>query len=275
MIRIILEKVLQIGGLEVLLNRVLFFRIIEDIAPEKTEEYKWLIQNYDTLNLRHIYEDCFNESEKLNLYIANISEDFLRRNKPSDTGIIKQKTENKVNKKCTNINTTNSHTQGQKGNAVAKSPSFGMLDSSQSVQKSKPKQVDVIDRKSSSISIIKINPDKKRTYHFRKLKKNCIFAKSYNDIREISQSVCENPIELPDAKFCRHYFDFQAKAYLYDVEYFIVSQPHADKHGDIFFIFRNPRGTANPPVLILNGKHVNRIVNEFKRVFEDKYIFDS
>ena len=49
----------------------------------------------------------------------------------------------------------------------------------------------------------------------------------------------------------------------------------ADKHGDIFFIFRNPRGTANPPVLILDGKHVNRIVHEFKRVFEDKYIFDS
>lgn len=59
-------------------------------------------------------------------------------------------------------------------------------------------------------------------------KKKLSLAKGFSDIREISKTSCENPIELPDDKFNRHYFDYQATVYLYDTEYFVVTQPMQD-----------------------------------------------
>lgn len=43
--------------------------------------------------------------------------------------------------------------------------------------------------------------------------------------------------------------------------------------GDVLFVFKNPDGTANPPILIPSGKQVNKLIKEFQKIFEKKYNF--
>ena len=106
-------------------------------------------------------------------------------------------------------------------------------DMKQSSQHAHQKRIDT-ERDNKSARNIMMNPVGK-TSCFLKMK--LMLAKGFSDIREISKSDCENPIELPDAKFNRYYFDFQAKAVLYDTEYFIVTQPMAGQKGDTVFVY--------------------------------------
>lgn len=66
-------------------------------------------------------------------------------------------------------------------------------------------------------------------------------------------------------------FDLQATADLYVTEYYLVTQPKEGQSGEVLFVYKNPDGTANPPILIPSGKQVNKLIKEFQRIFEKKY----
>lgn len=177
-----------------------------------------------------------------------------------------------IEKKPTNpiVDKQSNNKQVQNGTVVSASIQGTKKTPKQQRASSIPKWDDGINRSSKPSANIIMKPVGKTSAFF---KKNLRLAKGFSDIRDISRGQCDNPIELPDAKFCRHYFDLQATAYLYDTEYYIATQPTEDQKGHALFVYKNPRGTANSPVLIPSGKQVTKLVKEFQRIFEKKYNF--
>lgn len=74
----ILEKTLQIGGYEVLKDAQLFYRILEDIAPNEEDFISWFKQNYDTKTLRNIYDNSNQNPNVLNKYFESIIQEYSK-----------------------------------------------------------------------------------------------------------------------------------------------------------------------------------------------------
>lgn len=186
--------------------------------------------------------------------VPSVEEEQIIEKKPANPVVDKQ-SNNKQVQNGTVLSTTN---QGTK-----KPPK-------QQRASSIPKWDDSTNRSNKPSANILMRPVGKTSALF---KKNLRLTKGFSDIRDIPRSQCSHSIELPDAKFDRHYFDLQATADLYDTEYYLVTQPMEGQSGDVLFVFKNPDGTANPPILIPSGKQVNKLIKEFQKIFEKKYNF--
>lgn len=108
-----------------------------------------------------------------------------------------------------------------------------------------------------------------------KRKKSIVLAKNLLDLKEMSRWDYKNPIELPNARFEKYYFDLMARGYIRNVEYYLVTQPDAVRGRERLFIFKNPSGTANPPIFIPEGKQVNKLYNGFKKIFGARFNFEE
>lgn len=80
-----------------------------------------------------------------------------------------------------------------------------------------------------------------------------------------------NPIVLPMPNKTSMKFDYIEKSN-WDGEYFIVLR---DESPDsvVFFIFKDPAGTANPPVFIPEGKKIKKIYRAFMEKHSSEYNF--
>lgn len=108
-----------------------------------------------------------------------------------------------------------------------------------------------------------------------KRKKSIVLAKNLYDLKEMSRRHYKNPIELPNARFEKYYFDLMARGYIRNVEYYLVTQPDKVCGRERLFIFKNPSGTANPPIFIPEGKKVNKLYKEFKKIFGARFNFED
>ena len=80
-----------------------------------------------------------------------------------------------------------------------------------------------------------------------------------------------NPVVLPMPNKTTMKFEFIENS-SWDGEYFIVSR---DESPDsiVFYIFKDPDGTANPPVFIPEGKKIKKIYRAFMEKHKDEYNF--
>ena len=72
----ILKKVIEIGTVSVLKDATLFYNIMEDIAPDKTDFIIWLKKNYGANKLNDIYEEYYQNSDCLEGYINRIVDEY-------------------------------------------------------------------------------------------------------------------------------------------------------------------------------------------------------
>jgi len=90
---------------------------------------------------------------------------------------------------------------------------------------------------------------------------------TYNSSEQFS-----NPIDLKMPNNTVFKFDLIETVSANKGEYLIVARDEAPD-AVIFFVFKNPEGTANPPVLITNGKNLKKLYRGFIDSHSSKYEF--
>ncbi len=90
---------------------------------------------------------------------------------------------------------------------------------------------------------------------------------TYNSAENFS-----NPIDLKMPNNTVFKFDLLETVSANKGEYLIVARDE-DPDAVIFFIFKNPEGTANPPVLITTGKNLKKIYRGFMNSHSSQYEF--
>lgn len=96
----------------------------------------------------------------------------------------------------------------------------------------------------------------------------------YSEMKEIPTEELTTPVSLIAPNNKKYMFDHLDTVTVSNTEYLVVAQPVSET-AQLFFIFKKPKGTANHPIFISEGKAMRRAYRSFQERHAGEIDFDD